>query len=317
MESKTAPPPAPAGLEARSAHALRAGLASVAVVGILILIKGATYAATSSASVLASLMDSIGDGAASIMNYMAIVYAVRPPDSDHRHGHGKMEGLAALMQAGLIAGAGLLILWEACGHFLHPQAVSNGEAAVFVMVAATVLSALLVAFQNYSLRRANSLAVAADKAHYGADIVVNIGVIAVLLLLRAGAPLWIDPLFALLVALWLARTAHSVGCQGVDMLLDRELPDEVRARIKQRVRANAAVLGLHDLRTHRSGMKTFMSFDIELDPALSLHDSHEIVREVELALLADFPDAEILIHVDPFGDTADSRHSAIGAPKPA
>jgi ferrous-iron efflux pump FieF len=301
-------------LQERSAYALRAGLASVAVVLVLIVAKSATYAATSSASVLASLMDSVMDATASVMSYMAIRYSVRPPDSDHRHGHGKMEGLAALFQSALIAGAGLLIVWESFGHFLHPQPVAHSAGAIIVMGIAIVVSAGLVAFQNWSLKHADSLAVEADKAHYGADIIVNIGVIAVLLMLEFGAPLWFDPLFALIVAAWLAHTALRIGQRGVDMLLDRELPDPVRAHIDSLVRGNMDVLGLHDLRTHRSGMKTFISFDIELNPALSLYDSHEIVRAVELALLQDFPDAEILIHVDPYGDTADSRHSAIGTP---
>jgi ferrous-iron efflux pump FieF len=301
-------------MERRAVHALRAGAASLAVVAALIVAKAAAYAASSSASVLSSLMDSIGDAAASFVTFMAIRYSIRPPNEDHRFGHGKIEGLSALFQAGLIAGAALLVLWESAGHILHPQAVAHSGFALWVMGFSTVVSAGLVAFQNYSARRAGSLAVEADRAHYGADIFVNIGVLAVLLLLRAGAPLWIDPAFALAVAAWLVRTAVKIGRGGVDMLLDREMPDEVRTQIKKTVIRNKAVLGIHDLRTRRSGMRTFMSFDIELDPALSLHESHEIVRAVEHSLLGVFPDAEILIHVDPHGDTADSRHSAIGVP---
>lgn len=289
--------------------ALWAGGASIVTVAFLIVLKGMAYLDNGSVSVLASLLDSVVDAGASIITFMAIRFSLKPADSEHRHGHGKIEGVAALMQAALIAAAGFFLLLESIDRLKGAPAAGDLSLAIPVMIVSVGISAVLIAVQKYSLRHAPSLAVEADYAHYANDIVVNGGVIAVLWLQARGAPAWIDPAFGVLVALWLGWSTRGIAMKALDMLLDRELPDETRERITQVVFSNPKVLGMHDLRTYKSGMRVFMSFDIELDPSLLLYTAHEIVREVEHDLLLVFPNAEILIHVDPYGDTFDTRHN--------
>lgn len=292
--------------------ALAAGAASLVTVAVLIVAKAATYWFTESTSVLASLMDSVLDASVSVMMFMAIRYSLKPADSDHRHGHGKIEGLAALFQALLIGAAGVMLVTEATHRFFDPQPVKAHGVAIIVMLFTILASWGLVLIQNYTLQRAPSLAVEADKAHYGNDIIVNGGVIATMGALYFGAPAWLDPLFAMAVAFYLAATVWTIGRKAIDMLLDRELPDDVRKDIKAMVKAHPGVMGMHDLRTSRSGMKIFISFDIEVDAGLSLLDAHNIARDTEMELLQKFPHADILIHVDPHNDTQDSRHSVQG-----
>lgn len=292
--------------------ALVAGGASLATVAVLIVAKAATFWFTGAASVMASLMDSLLDASVSLMMFMAIRYSLKPADSDHRHGHGKIEGLAALAQAALIGAAGVLLVTESIHRFFDPQPVTGHGVAVIVMLFTILASWGLVLIQNYTLKRAPSLAVEADKAHYGNDIIVNGGVIATMGALYFGAPAWLDPLFALAVAFYLGVTVWTIGSKAIDMLLDRELPDLVRQEIKAMVRAHPGVMGMHDLRTSRSGMKIFISFDIEVDADLSLLAAHNIARDTEMELLQKFPHADILIHVDPHNDTQDSRHSVQG-----
>ncbi len=292
----------------RPRMALIAGAASLATVAALILIKAFAYWQSGSSSVLASLMDSLADATASAMSLLAIHLSLKPADKNHRSGHGKIEGIAALVQAMLILGGGIGLLLEAVDRFLNPQAVAFFGLAIGIMAVSIVLSVLLVAVQRRVLKQAPSLAVEADQAHYSMDVIVNAGVIAVLLLLRFGAPVWLDPAFALLVAAYLGLTAKRIGKKGVDMLLDRELPKDRRQHILSVIRAQDGVMGVHDLRTSQSGMRIFISFDIEADPQLSLLAAHEIARKTEQALLEQFPNADIMIHVDPHGDTDDSRH---------
>lgn len=293
----------------RPRMALIAGAASVATVFVLIVIKSFALIQTGSASILASLIDSVVDASVSIMTFLAIKISLKPADEDHRHGHGKVEGLAALFQAAFIAGAGFFLLLESAGRFTGPAATQENDIAIAIMAVATILSVILVMVQNYSLKFAPSLAVEADRAHYSSDILMNVGVIGVLFGLQHGAPWWIDPAFAVLVAFYLALTVRRIAGKAVDMLLDRELSGDARERITKKVLSHKYVMGMHDLRTSKSGMKIFISFDIELDPSLLLYNAHEIVREVEFELLIDFPNAEILIHADPHGDTYDTRHS--------
>jgi len=294
-------------------YALFAGAAAIVVVTILIIAKSIVYWQGGSVSILASLTDSIIDSAMSIMNFMAIRYSLKPADEEHRHGHGKAEGLAAMFQGAFIFGAGVFLVLESLARFAGHAPVSDYWNGIGVMVLAIVLSMILVAIQNYSLKHAPSLAVEADKAHYAGDIVINGGVIIVLLALYFGAPVWLDPIFALCVAGWLAHTAWGIVKKGTDMLLDRELPDDQRNRIFELAAANKDVKSVHDLRTRKSGMKLYITFDIEVDPDFSLRKAHGVSLMVEKAIYHEFPNAEIMIHVDPHGiPHEETRHNVAG-----
>lgn len=293
-------------------RALIAGVASIVTVAVLIAIKTVAYVADGSTGILAALIDSGADAAGSLVNLFAIHISLKPADSHHRHGHGKIEGLAALVQGALIAGSAVYLLIEASHRISNPVEIESYGLGMAVMIVSVLLSIVLVMIQRASLRHAPSLAVESDQAHYGSDIAVNLAVLAALALQKTGMPPWIDPVVAFLVGLWLCRTAWIVGRGAIDMLLDREVSDEERQRIIHCVRSCADVKGLHDLRTRMVGMSLNISFDIEVDADLTLRDAHAIAHRVEACLMKDFPNAEIMIHVDPEDDIEDARHSEIG-----
>lgn len=293
-------------------YAVYAGYAAIVIVSILIAAKTVAYYASGSSSILSSLTDSVLDSVVSLIALASIYYAQRPADEDHRYGHGKMEGVSALFQAAVILGGGVFLVFESLDKLFHPQPVEAHGLGIAVMALAIVLSALLVCVQRLSLSKAPSLAVEADSAHYRSDIIINAGVMIVLIMASNGAPTWIDPLFALMVAALLGMISRKIGLKAVDMLLDRELPDEERGRIIAILDTNADVKGWHDLRTHRHGMNMMISVDIEVEASLSLLAAHEIARQLEGQILGVFPNAEVLIHVDPEGDTEDARHRVRG-----
>ncbi|MEK7801644.1 MAG: cation diffusion facilitator family transporter, partial [Pseudomonadota bacterium] len=154
-----------------------------------------------------------------------------------------------------------------------------------------------------------SLALEADSLHYATDIWINGTVFALVLVDYMNiAPLWLDPLCALLVAGLMVRAAWYIALKAFAMLMDQELSADIKSRMIAVIRSHPEVMGVHDLRATQSGMRKRVSFDIEVDPNLLLWSAHEISRSVENALLAEFPLAEIMIHIDPYGDTEDSRH---------
>jgi ferrous-iron efflux pump FieF len=291
--------------------ALLAGGTAIGTAVTLIIAKTAAWMMTGSASVLASLTDSMMDAWVSGVNLMAIRYSLKPADEDHRYGHGKIEGIAALFQAALMSAATIFLCLEATARIYKPAPIDSMPVALGVMALSTVLSTGLVLVQRYCLRRAASLAVESDQAHYSTDIVVNAGTFLALFLIHWGAPLWIDSAFAFVVAVYLARTAYGIGMKGYHMLMDRELPEAQRIRIVEILRTEPRISGVHDLRTRAIGMRTHVSFDVEIDPKTSLQAAHDITRDLETAILKEFPHAEIMIHMDPAGDPHDSRHPDI------
>ncbi len=290
-----------------------AGYAAIIIVSILIITKAYAYHQSGSVSILSSLIDSIMDSLVSIMALASIHYASKPADADHRWGHSKMEAVSALFQSAIIAGGGVFLIFESISRLLNPIEVTHHITGIYVMVFSIVMSVILVLIQRHAVRKTGSLAVEADSAHYGSDVLINAGTIAILGLGFFGAPLWIDPIFAIFVAFFMAYIARGIALKSLDMLLDRELPDEDRAKIIAIIESNNDVLGWHDLRTRRNGASYVMSFDIEVDPDLTLFTAHEIAHNLENAIVEIYSNAEILIHIDPHGHIEEcTRHRVKG-----
>ena len=292
--------------------ALFAAFWAVGTVLVLIVIKTYAFFITDSVAVLGSLTDSITDMMISLMMLGAVRYSMQPADEDHRHGHGKIEGIASLFQAAFLAGAGAFLTFEALLRFYKPQNIENPVPAMVICVVSIVLSLVLIAVQNIAVTKTSSLAIEADKSHYSSDVFLNLGVILALYIQYKNGPAYADSLIALCIAGYIFYTAASIARKASDMLMDRELSDEDRMAIIRIVESHARVHGMHDLRTRRSGMDIHISFDIEVEPDQSLTDAHQIARELEMNLLNSFPNADIIIHIDPKGDIYDARHRVQG-----
>jgi ferrous-iron efflux pump FieF len=272
--------------------------ASVATAAILIAGKLVAWAMTGSVSVLASLVDSMMDVAASLINLFAVRYALMPADHEHRFGHGKAESLAGLAQTTFIAGSAVFLILQAFDRLLHPRPLEDVGIGVGVMVFAILATLALLIFQRHVIRVTGSTAIKADALHYTTDVLVNASIIIALLLSGFGWP-GIDALFALGIAAYILYSAWHIGHEAFQLLMDRELPDEQRQRIRHAALAHDRVRGVHDLRTRRSGHDIFIQMHLVLDDELSLFDAHEIADEVEASIREIHPEADILIHKDP------------------
>lgn len=275
--------------------------ASVSVACLLIALKTGAWFATESIAMLSTLVDSLLDAVASIISLFAVRHALTPADREHRFGHGKAEALAAMAQSAFIAGSAVLLLFQAGGRFVRPRALSAPDFGIWVMIVSIVLTVGLVAFQIWVVRRTKSVAVAADSLHYKGDILVNIAVIAALVLGSWFGWLYADPVFGAAIALYILYNAWLIVREALDMLMDRELPDEDRRKIREIALAHADVKELHEMRTRRSGATSFIQFHLVMDAELTLIKAHEVSDTVELALRRAFPDAEVIIHQDPTG----------------
>ncbi len=275
-----------------------ASRASVATALTLITIKLLAWLYSGSASMLASLTDSFADALAAIINFIAIRYALVPADDDHRYGHGKAEPLAALAQSAFIMGSAFLLLFYGSERLINPVKVEHATLGVIVSVVAMVLTLALVMLQKRALAATNSTVVEADSLHYKSDLFLNGAVLLALILSQYGL-WWADGVFAVLIALYIGQQSWELGYRSVQALLDRELDDDTRERIKLIAKDDARVLGLHDLRTRQAGKTMFIQFHLELDGHLSLNEAHSIADKTERRLKAEFVEAEVIIHQDP------------------
>lgn len=259
-----------------------------------------------SISMLASLLDSGMDAIASLIILFAVRYALQPADEEHRFGHGKAEPLAALAQSVFILGSALFFVLHALDRLLHPQPLAHETLAIQIMLAATLMTLLLIAYQRHVIRATGSTAIKADSLHYVGDVAANLIILAGLYL----AQHWpqVDTWLGLAVGLWIGWQAVQLGREALDQLLDKQLPEETIADIRKIVLSHPKVWGFNDLRTFRSGPVLHIQLDLELDDMLPLKEAHAIAEEVTEALQKAFPNADIMIHQEPVSSRHDKTH---------
>jgi cation diffusion facilitator family transporter len=286
-------------LEQSAVLTRRATSLSVLVAAILIVIKGFAWWQSGSVSMMASLADSSLDLVASLATFFAVRYATAPPDAEHRFGHGKAEAFASLLQGGLVFASAALIGQEALNRLAHPEPIHQEGWAMVVMVASIVLTLALITAQSRVLKQTGSVAVSGDRAHYAADLASNaislIGIAAATLFVQA------DAVAGLVIAAWLVWGAVGVFSEASVQLMDRELPDDQRARIVSLITQGGQIMGVHQLRTRASGPFVHIQMHADLDPKLSLAEAHDVMIAAEKRVLVEFPAADILIHPDPRG----------------
>ncbi len=288
-------------MSSRATATTSAALASVSVALLLLALKGWATAATGSVALLGSLIDSALDLLASLVTLWAVRIAAAPADEDHRFGHGKAEALAALLQVGLVTVSALGILWRAVDRLVAGNNVTDAEYGIAVSIVAIGATLALTAYQRSVIRRTGSVAIEADRVHYQSDLLLNGSVIAALVLDQFAGLHGADPLFGILIALYLIRSAWRASARAINQLMDREWTQERRQALLAIAARHPANRGTHDLRTRSSGVHDFAQFHIWVDPALTVAAAHQVMDEIEAAIRQDFPTVELLIHVDPEG----------------
>jgi len=281
--------------------AVRAALASVAMALFLLALKSVAAWQTASVAMLGSLADTALDLLASLVTLYGVRLAATPADHDHRFGHGKAEALAALFQVALITASAAGIAWRAIQAFGSDAPTSQAEFGIGVSVIAIAATVVLLWYQRRIIRRTGSVAIMADNVHYQSDVLLNGSVIVALVLDQYFGWHKADPVFGIVIALWLAYGAFQASSTAIDQLMDKEWSEDQRAEFLEVAARQPGLKGIHDFRTRRSGSHDFAQFHMEVARDLTVAQAHDIVEGVERSLRDQFPKVEVLIHLDPEG----------------
>lgn len=276
----------------------RAALAATMLASVLLLVKIFAWWYTGSVSLLAALVDSLVDIAASLTNLFVVRYSLQPADREHTFGHGKAESLAALAQSMFISGSALFLFLTGLQHLATPNEMRGPLIGIVVTLIALFSTLVLVTFQRWVVKRTRSVAIRADMLHYQSDVIMNGAILLALGLSWYGFKR-ADALFALGIGVWILTSALRMGYDAVQALLDRALPDEDRQTIIDIATNWPGVQGAHDIRTRQSGPTRFIQLHLEMDDDLPLYQAHKMAEDVEKALLSRFPGSDVIIHQDP------------------
>ncbi|QAX87064.1 divalent metal cation transporter FieF [Pseudomonas sp. DTU12.3] len=272
--------------------------ASVAVACTLIVAKAIAWWLSGSVSMLAGLTDSALDGITSMLNLLAVHYALRPADDDHRYGHGKAESLAGMAQALFIGGSAVLIAFQAYERLHDPQPLGAPWLSIGVIVFSLLLTAALLVLQHRVIKQTGSNAVRADSLHYRSDMLLNGSILIALILAGFGFD-QLDAWFGLGIAAYILWSAIQIARESFSVLMDEELPADVSQHMLELACSVPGVLGAHDLRTRISGNHWFVQLHLELPGELTLSVAHGISDQAADAIHKAYPRAEVLVHADP------------------
>ncbi len=277
--------------------------ASVFVACCLLIMKLYAWVVTGSMGILAALVDSLLDLCASLINMIAVRYAMEPADKEHRFGYGKAEALAGLGQATFIASSAIFLVIYTIERLINPELIESPETGTWVMFVSLGITLLLVSYQRYVVKKTGSVAIKADSLHYSADLMTNVGILVGIGLYYLGW-LYADPIIAMLIGVYIFKSALSIGYESVQLLLDRELPEEDHNKILDIVLSHPFVIEVHDLRTRQSGQTKFIQFHMVLNGIITLMEAHDLSDQVHHSVQKAFPEADIIIHQDPHTERA-------------
>ncbi|MFA7586121.1 MAG: cation diffusion facilitator family transporter [Novosphingobium sp.] len=278
-----------------------AAYASISVAVLLVGLKAWAAWSTGSTAMLGSLADTALDLVASLATLTGVWVAAQPVDDKHRFGHGKAEAIAAMFQVTLISISAISLAFHSIDQFLSGSRTAGADEGIGVSVIAIVATLGLLGWQRHVIARTSSLAIATDHVHYQSDLFLNLAVIAALVLDQYMGIKGADSLFGLAIALWLGWGGWGASQAAIEQLMDKEWPEDKKARFITVLGRHPELHGVHDLRTRTSGNRDFVQFHVWVDGGMTVREAHRVMDEIEEKLLAEFPDVEILIHPDPDG----------------
>lgn len=278
-----------------------AACASISVAVFLCIIKSFAALSTGSLAVLSSLIDSFADVFASSISFIAVRFSTKPATCQHRYGYGRAESVSALIQSAFVAGSGLFVLYDGFSRFISPVKLQKASVGIGVMVFSLVLTLCLIMFQKYVTKKTKSPAIDADSAHYTVDVLTNASIILSLIVVKIFNISWFDILTAFVISLYLIYNAYKIAANALAALTDQELPTEIRANVIKIVLNSEGIRGYHDFRSRDLGGVYHFEIHLELDGNLPLSVVHELTDKVEDKIRAQYANAQITIHQDPFG----------------
>lgn len=278
----------------------RTPLVAVAAAGFLVVLKGAGAWITGSLALGSAALDSLIDLFVSAANFLVLRRSVRPPDADHAYGHGKFENLAALGQGVFLLGAAAGLVGSGVRRLIEGGAPRQTGWGIAVLAVSLLVSLGVAHTLRQAAERSGSPALRADSLHYATDLWVNGAALGALLVVRWTGWSAADPLVALAVAAYVLRAGSALALEAMGDLSDRGLPAEELRRIESVVASFAPrVVGLHDLKTRRSGGQRFIELHLEIPRTTSFEDAHALTVEVLRAVERELPRSRVFVHSDP------------------
>jgi cation diffusion facilitator family transporter len=267
---------------------------------ILVIFKLIVGLSINSVSVLSEAIHSGLDLVAALIALFAVSKSSKPPDEEHRYGHGKIENVSGVIEAILIFAASIWIIREAAIKLAGGAQVGAPLWGLIVMGVSALSNWLVSSLLFKTARETDSVALEADALHLRTDVYTSLGVTGGLLLLWITGIHLFDPLIAIGVALLIIKASYQLTVKSFSPLLDSSLPADEEEGIKEIIDGfTFQVIGFHQLRTRKAGSQRFVDLHLVAPQYLKITVSHDICDGIEREIKDRYPGTQVLIHVEP------------------
>lgn len=277
----------------------RVSRVSITTIALLIAMKVVAATVTGSIGILADAVHSLIDLTGAVIGYLAVRVAGRPPDEDHRFGHGRAEDLAGAVIAGLIFLAGGMIAWQAVQRLIAGASVDMVDAGIVTTAAAIAINVAVSRYVFTVARAADSAALEATGRDLMADVLSSVAVLVGLVLVRATGLTLLDPVVALFVVVFIIRAAVVTMRDAVSALMDTRLPEDEESLIRKLLDERPEVANYHSLRTRKAGSQRHVVVHIVVSREKTVEEGHRIAEEMEDEIRKCLRNATVTIHVEP------------------
>jgi cation diffusion facilitator family transporter len=282
----------------------RATIVASTVATLLTLLKFIIGIASGSVAVLASAIDSLLDTLISIFNFFAIKKSEEKATNEFQYGKGKVQAIAAVIEGTIITLSGFYIIYEAVQKAIHGSETTMLTPAIVVMLISIVVTFGLVRYLLTVAKKTDNLVVKSDALHYQTDLWANAAVLLALVVVYATGWEIVDAIFGFAIGVYIIYSAYEIIVEGVEILLDKALEDEVVDQIHNILGSHKEVTSYHWLKTRTDGSTNFVEFHLVFHPKMYLLEAHRISDEIEdkIRLLDDKRAWQIIPHYDPYND---------------
>ena len=301
-----------------SAVALKVSAVSIAVNILLSLLKLLAGLIAKSGAMISDAVHSASDVLSTFVVIIGVKLAGKKPDKEHPYGHERMECVASIILAAVLAVTGLGIGFKGVEKIASPDKYEIAVPGLLALIAAIVSIVIKEAMYQYTrsaARKINSGALMADAWHHRSDALSSIGSFAGILGARMGFPV-LDPLASVIICVFIFKAAADIFRDAVDKMVDKSCPDEIVENMRKIILDNSDVLGIDELKTRLFGSKIYVEVEILMNASKTLVDAHQTAEEVHRSIEEHFPDVKhCMVHVNP-DIQEEQQQDLFSAPKP-
>jgi cation diffusion facilitator family transporter len=266
----------------------------------LIILKVIVGLISGSVSIISEAIHSSMDLLAAVIAFFSVRMSDTPPDREHPYGHNKVENVSGVIEAILILVAAIWIIYEAVHKLMVPGEVESLGLGVGVMLISGIVNWFVSRILYKTARQYDSIALEADALHLKADVYTSLGVMAGLVLIWITDIHMLDPIVAILVAVFILKESYELLKRAYSPLLDVGFSEQEIESIQQIIRKHN--INYHNLRTRKAGNRRFADFHLEFSNNPTVAEAHELCARVTKDIESAFQNIDVTIHLDTYKD---------------